>query len=277
MQLKQLKLNKKGKITILALLCIALVISGILLFSNDDKKIVDNQNSVQILDKKALQIGEETLLHNTKLVKVDATFAKKAVTVYTPPTSPLIGDGQKYCVLTFDDGPGVDSTRRILNVLAKYNIKGTWFVLGSRVYTYQDMAKAIVNEGHEIANHSYSHPDLSTLSYEGYMSEINKTQTAIATVTGRNAKLLRPPYGSYTSAIASNAGLAIALWNVDSLDWSHRYAPAIYSEVMGQLKQHSIILFHDIYGFTAEAVEMLVPKLVEMGYTFITYSQYLQL
>lgn len=183
----------------------------------------------------------------------------------------------KFCALTFDDGPGYGSTSKILNVLAKYNIKATWFVLGSRIETNKAMAQRIVQEGHEIANHSYSHANLTTLSQEGYKNEINVTQNLIYTTTGAYSYYLLPPYGSYTNQIARDCGLQIALWNVDSLDWSLREKNAIYTQVMNTMKTNSVVLFHDIYNFSAEAIELIVPALLEQGYTFVTYPQYLQI
>ena len=275
------KITDNAKKIMIAFLAILLIVGvfGIGKLSQDSKNTNSkdtNKVAVTVLDQKEIK-KDNNISHNPARIEINSTFKKKVVTIYSAPATPNISDGTKYCVLTFDDGPGVDSTNRILNVLAKYNIKGTWFVLGSRVHTYPQMAQKIANAGHEIANHSYSHPDLSTLSYEGYMKEINATQNAIASVTGKTPALLRPPYGSYTADIAANCGLGIALWNVDSLDWSHRYAPAIYNQVFSTLHTHSIILFHDIYNFTAEAVEMIVPELVNRGYKFVTYSQYLQL
>lgn len=280
--MKKYKLTDKGKKLIIALLLCALIIVSILginLYNHLDfgTSIIDNavSNNIKVVEK--VKAADNGIIHTPNLIKVEAEFKKKVTNTYKPVQTPNLPAGSKYCVLTFDDGPGFASTQKILNVLAKYNIKATFFMVGERVQWYPQMAQTVANAGHEVANHSYSHPDLTTLSYSGYMSEINKTQNAIASATGQTSTLLRPPYGSYNSDIAANCGLNIALWNVDSLDWSLRNANAIYNNVMSSLLPNSVILFHDIYQFTADAVELIVPALVDAGYTFVTYSEYLQL
>lgn len=184
-----------------------------------------------------------------------------------------IPKGSKYVALTFDDGPGYGSTKKILDVLSKYNAKGTWFVLGSKVDANPDMLKKIDAAGHEVANHSYSHPNLVQLDLTSALQNINSASSSIKNVIGKSPSFLRPPYGSYNDTIASNTNMKIALWSVDSLDWKFRNGQSTYQHVMNTLTANPVILFHDIYDTSADAVELLVPKLAAEGYTFVTYSE----
>lgn len=192
------------------------------------------------------------------------------------PKQPIHTD-RKIVALTFDDGPGNNSTQRILDSLEKHDVKATFFVLGSKIEQNPDMLKQIHDEGHEIGNHSYNHPDLTKLTHEEMMSQITNTNQLIKDNTGETPKYLRPPYGAFTPDIELSSGMTVILWNVDSNDWRLRDGPKTKDFVLQHLQPQSVILFHDIYESSADTVEHLIPALKEQGYEFVTMSEYLEI
>ena len=184
---------------------------------------------------------------------------------------------RKIIALSFDDGPGSNSTQRILDTLEEHDIKATFFVLGSKIEQNPEMLKQIHENGHEIGNHSYDHPDLTTLGYEEMMNQIRKTNQLIQDTTGERPKYLRPPYGAYTPDIELSSGLDVILWNVDSNDWRFRNGEQTKEFVLQNLAPQSLILFHDIYESTADSIDQLIPALKEQGYEFVSVSEYLNI
>lgn len=183
--------------------------------------------------------------------------------------SPL--DQRKLISLTFDDGPNPDITPQILAVLDEYDVIGTFFVLGSEVEMYPDIAKQIVEEGHIIANHSYNHPRFSDLSDEEVMAEIEKTQAAIYEATDTRPTLYRMPYGDGGARVVNLLpDLTSIIWNIDSEDWVSRDAYVIYLDVMENLLQHSLLLMHDKHQATVDALDLIIPELLAQDYLFVT-------
>lgn len=186
----------------------------------------------------------------------------------------------KYIALTFDDGPHPKVTPRVLEALQQYDAKATFFMLGKQVETYSTVAKQVAEAGHEIANHSSGHLDLTKLSNETIKQEINETNNKIEKVTGLNPTLVRPPYGAYNDIVinfANNNGDSIILWSVDSLDWKSRNASAVIETVTRNVTNGSIVLLHDIHASTADALPQLLESLGNQGYQFITVSDLLAL
>lgn len=183
----------------------------------------------------------------------------------------------KMVALTFDDGPHSTITRRIANCLEQYNGRGTFFVVGDRVSGNSKTLARVASAGHQIGSHTWSHKNLKSLSAEGVASEVRRAQTAIRNVTGSAPRIIRPPYGSTgetaRAAIRDTANLAIVNWSVDSEDWKSKNADTIVREVMKNVKDGDIVLMHDLYASTAEAVERLVPKLTQAGYQLVTVDE----
>lgn len=272
-KVKQIKNRLFSKILltsiIIVLLCICSIV-GVNLFQRVNDK---PQPSDQIVAKSsAEQEKNNGSVDRQLVVKSDVTLAKAKKNYRAVAKIP---EGKKYVALTFDDGPGYQSTQRILNTLAKYDAKATWFVLGSRAEGNPSMLKAIANAGHEINNHSYSHANLVELNSSSVVHEIESTNSIIQSIIGQTPRYLRPPYGSYNDFVATQ--MNIALWNVDSLDWKLKNGQAAFQQVTTTLSENPIILFHDIYDTSADAIDLLVPYLAENGYTFITYSQMMSL
>ncbi|MBS4220698.1 polysaccharide deacetylase family protein [Bacillus sp. FJAT-49711] len=184
----------------------------------------------------------------------------------------------KYVALTFDDGPSKKVTPQVLKVLKENNAKATFFMLGVQVDYYPELAREIAKEGHEIGNHSKSHPNLRNMSKEQIRKELDYTNNKIKEATGIVPKLIRPPYGSYNDFVikyAKDHDDSIILWSVDSLDWKSRNAKAVNDVVQKEISNGAIVLMHDIHQETANALPQLLTALELEGYQFVTVSQLL--
>lgn len=175
--------------------------------------------------------------------------------------------------LTFDDGPGA-GTGKILRVLQENNAKATFFELGSNVENNPEMTKQLADAGMQVASHTYSHPDLAELSVEDMKEQYSKTENAVKAAAGTTITAVRAPYGSYDDEVKANTQYPIILWSVDTLDWSSRDTNAICDSVYSAgVGDGDILLFHDIYETTADAIEILVPYLQDQGFQLVTVDQ----
>jgi peptidoglycan-N-acetylglucosamine deacetylase len=184
---------------------------------------------------------------------------------------------QPYIAMTFDDGPSAENTPRLLEMLKQRNIKATFFLIGQNVVSNPDLVRRILAEGHEIGNHSWTHPQLSKLSDDRVTAEITKTQDAIKDASGFTPTLLRPPYGAITPRqrewIQNRFGLNIILWSVDPFDWKRPGASVITQRILSQTRPGAIILSHDIHKQTIDAMPGTLDALIAKGYKFATVSQ----
>lgn len=188
----------------------------------------------------------------------------------------------KLIALTYDDGPFPRTTNRILDVLEKNNSKCTFFVVGDRVEGYADTIKRASGLGCEIANHSYSHEYLTKISDSEVKSQINDVDTALKSSCGLKTSLLRVPGGMHNENVRNLCDMPIILWSVDTLDWKYKKTSGserterqnkIISQVLENAQDGDIVLMHDIYDFTAELSEQLIPKLIEKGFKLVTVSE----
>ena len=177
--------------------------------------------------------------------------------------------------LTFDDGPDPVITGKIVDTLAEYRVKATFFFEGWRAVSYADVAKKVVKAGHDIGNHGYSHKDLKELDLEEARQEIRKAQNAIKSSTGILPKWFRPPYGSYNDdirAIAKEEGASIVLWNLTPDDWKNPGEAIIRKRVTSSVKDGSIVLLH-VREQTLSALPRLIQELTDMGYELVGLSE----
>ena len=193
-----------------------------------------------------------------------------------PKTTPKLKGA---AAITFDDGPGAH-TARLLNALKQYNAKATFFVLGSYVKNNSALIQRMVDEGHEVANHSYDHKDFKKLSDADVLSQIRRTSNAIAAITGEKPTLLRPPYGSFTRRItnlAEQEGLALVLWSPSPEDWKYRDVDYVYKYIIDNVKAGSTLLLHDIHKTTVDGFIKALPVLIERGLKLVTVSELVDL
>ncbi len=184
--------------------------------------------------------------------------------------------------LTFDDGPHPDFTPRLLDTLKQQGIKATFFMVGRCVVTWPQIVKRIADEGHEVANHSWSHPLLTSLGTQGLESQLRRTHDAIVKACGIAPLLYRPPYGeirlSQRKRVNEVFDYTAILWDVDPLDWqSPRTVQKVHDRVLAQTKAGSIILCHDIHETTVDAMPALIAELKTRGFQFATVSQLMEL
>ena len=198
-------------------------------------------------------------------------FYSIAHSIYTASIDP----DKKMVALTFDDGPG-PYTQAIVNCLKENNARATFFVLGERIDTYDDELASAFKNGNEIANHSYSHPNLTKLSESKIKSEISKTDKKVENITGVKTTLLRTPGGATNDLVKEVCGKPIIFWSIDTLDWKTKSKSKTVSSVMNNVKDGDIILMHDIHSPTKEAALELIPKLKAKGYQLVTVSELAQ-
>jgi len=178
------------------------------------------------------------------------------------------------CVaLTFDDGPSI-FTDGLLDLLKERNVRATFFVLGQSVRVQPETIARMKQEGHQIGNHTWDHPNLTELSDALIQEQIEQTDNLIIQLTGEPTQLLRPPYGAYDEYVLSVAQLPIILWSVDPLDWKDRDAEVVASRI-SDAPTGSIILAHDIHETTVAAVPSIIDSFVGRGVHFVTVSQLL--
>src|ERR1700730_17573408 len=194
-----------------------------------------------------------------------------------PTTYAQVRVDQPYIAMTFDDGPSAENTPRLLEILKQRNIKATFFLIGQNVAANPDIVRRILAEGHEVGNHSWTHPQLSKLSDDRVTAEITKTQDAIKDASGYTPTLLRPPYGAITPRqrewIENQFGLNVILWSVDPFDWKRPGASVITQRILSQARPGAIILSHDIHKQTVDAMPATLDGLLAKGYKFATVSQ----
>ncbi|WP_042470496.1 polysaccharide deacetylase family protein [Bacillus ndiopicus] len=189
---------------------------------------------------------------------------------------PVEQDNIKRVALTFDDGPDPKVTRRVLELLEQYNAKATFFMLGSRVQYYPEITQEVYNAGHEVGNHSWSHPVLTKLTSKQVLSEYNSTEQAINQAIGQSATVFRPPYGATNQRINGLIPIPVVNWTIDTLDWKHRDAKQLLPIIKQHMHNNAIILMHDIHASTADGLEPVLQYLTEEGYTFVTVSEVLK-
>ncbi|MCK2217570.1 polysaccharide deacetylase family protein [Actinomadura sp. ATCC 31491] len=181
----------------------------------------------------------------------------------------------KCIALTFDDGPG-KYAGTLLDTLKKYDAKATFFLEGQYAKSRPQYVKRMVAEGHELGNHSYSHPDFTKSEPGAIRNEIQKTQDAVKKAAGVEPKLLRPPYGLAdltVSDIAEEYGMPIILWTAGSEDWSSKNVEAIKKKTLEVAKPGGIILMHDWVKQTVDAMPSIVKSLQNKGYHLVTVSE----
>lgn len=183
---------------------------------------------------------------------------------------------QKVLSISFDAAWGNEDTQQLIDILGKYNVKATFFVVGEWVDKYPESVKALSDAGHEVMNHSNKHDHLSKLSREEIVADLNTCNDKIETITGVRPTLVRPPYGEYDdNVIASIRGMGMEpiQWDVDSLDWKELSAADITKRVTSKVQSGSIVLFHNAALHTPEALPTILETLLQEGYTLLPISE----
>lgn len=183
---------------------------------------------------------------------------------------------EKKVAITFDAAWGDEDTDELIKILGQNSAKASFFVVGGWVDRFPQSVKKFHEAGHEILNHSDTHSHMANLSENQIKTEITECEKKISDITGTQKKLFRPPYGEYNDKVIKSAkdiGFLTIQWDVDSLDWKDLAIDEIANRVTGKVKNGSIILFHNGAKNTPEALKIILPKLAEKGYKFVSVSE----
>lgn len=183
---------------------------------------------------------------------------------------------EKKVALTFDAAWGADKTLKILEILEKYDVKATFFLVGFWLDKYPEETKAIAESGCEIGNHSNNHLQMSKLSEEKIAEELNYVNDKVYELTGKRPTYFRPPFGDYDNELIDTAeklGLTPIQWSVDSLDWKGLSATEITSRVVKNVQNGSIVLFHNNSDNILEALPLVLANLINRGYEPVCMSE----
>lgn len=181
--------------------------------------------------------------------------------------------------LTFDDGPHPVFTKKLLKLLSDHGVNATFFVVGKQVEKYPQLVKAIVSEGHEVANHSWSHRRMPTLSGKEIVHELDRTRDLLSQITGRRGNLFRPPGGSWDEKVvrfATRSGYRMVLWTVLPKDHKRPTAQVIRQKILEGAKDGGVVLLHSGVATTMEALPGVIKELRSRGYRFITITEMIQ-
>ena len=226
-------------------------------FNINIEPIVSDVSSVEVSINDVFKYIEEAYLKGEDLEKYK-TYIKKRT--------------RKAVALTFDDGPSPKTTPVALDLLKKYNAKGTFFMVGHAVEGNEDIIKRVIAEGHQIGNHSWDHPVLTKISLEKAKSQINDTTAALKKASGLDVHIMRPPYGAINETIQAVVDQSFILWDVDTLDWKNRNTASIMKEVK-KAQPGSIILMHDVHQTTIDALPLILQYLTEQGFEMVTIEE----
>lgn len=185
-----------------------------------------------------------------------------------------------YLALTFDDGPNKVQTKKVLNILDKYNAKATFFAIGENIEYQKDILKMVYDKGHEIGNHFYTHENINKLSKEEIRENIEKNNDLIYSIIGKRPKIVRPPYGIVNDKLKEvcfELNMSIIIWtdDKDSKDWNKTKDSEIISNVTKKVTNGDIFLFHDgskTYTNTLSAIDVIIPYLLKKGYQWVSVS-----
>jgi peptidoglycan/xylan/chitin deacetylase (PgdA/CDA1 family) len=219
--------------------------------------------------------GQREIYKGASSGKQAAVFTLKAPKNAVVQLSTTTKPGQRLAALTFDDGPGT-YTQAVLDALAGKHVTATFFMLGSSAAANKSLVAKVKAAGHEVENHSWSHPILTQLTPEQIRGELSRTDDAIG-----GGRFLRPPYGTYDAVVAAEAkalGLRIVLWTVDTRDWEHPDVGSIMSMVKAETRPGAIILMHDggkNRSQTVAAIPLIVDWLLANGYSLTTVQELL--
>jgi len=201
---------------------------------------------------------------------VSLLTSKRLVPIYKVDTP------EKKLAITLDGMWGAKYTPKLLEIFKNNDVEITFFFGGNWLEDYPDMAKKIVANGHEIGNHTYSHPHLNSLSKSEIEEELTRNQELIENLVGEQPKLFRPPFGEYSNKVikvANELGFQTIQWSIDSLDWKEPGTNFIVNRILEKAGPGEIILMHNNGVHTAEALEILIPKLKDKGYEIVKLSE----
>lgn len=267
--------NKNKRISLQELFDIDKLKSTIESYENNKEKLTDANINILFNDKSTtFYIKENENIKNLEIVNNELTETAK-ISLNLDESyhkEHTIQKEAKLVAFTFDDGPS-KYTLDIANILEEYNASATFFEVGYNIKAHPEITKELSERGFEIANHTTDHSKLTKLTEVKYLSKINDNNALFKELTGKDMPYLRPPYGSYNDKIKASAGVPIVTWSLDTRDWESRNKDKVIEMVMNNIKEGDIILFHDLYESTRDAVKELMPLLKEQGYQAVSVGE----
>lgn len=232
-----------------------------------------------VLTKKRLMILFSCVLIGAAAIIIASGTAGKAVMTSNEPRQiPIyyVDTDEKVCALSFDAAWGNEQTDTLLDILDEYEVKSTFFLVKQWVDNYPDDVKEIAVHGHDVGNHSSTHPHMAELSSEEQQKEIEECNKAIEELTGTSPTLFRAPYGEYDDDLVNNLkadNMYCVQWNIDSLDWKDPSPDEMVSRIKSKLCPGSVILMHNGATNTPEALPKIIGMIQEEGYTIVPISE----
>lgn len=281
---------KKQIIGLVISIVLAIIVICVGVFGSGRIKSSDKNNKSEEKTSKVVESGNKEDTSNKDEINSEETTSEEATTQPESTTleettsegesvdkidysNPNIDPAKPMVALTFDDGPGGESTIRILDALKKYNAHATFFVVGSNIDKYADIIKREAAEGSEVGNHTNSHVQLTKLDTNGILSEVNGVKEKIMQLTGQKVVPIRPPYGAVDDNVMATITDPVILWSIDTLDWKTRDAQSTIQNIQSSVYDGAIILMHDIYSTTADAAVNIIDWLHSQGYQMVTVSE----
>lgn len=242
--------------------------------------VLDDENVQFFFDKGALFPDSFGIVFaSISKDKLSNCFSCKAPEPFKPSATGAqlaIRQGKPIIALTFDDGPRPESTNLILDQLQQTGAHATFFVIGRHAEQHPDILQRETQLGCEIGNHTYSHAALNKLSIDQIHQEIDTTNQIVQSATNTIPTLVRPPYGAIDQSVHENVDAPLIFWHIDTLDWKTKDSDSTINEVLSKVQDGDIILMHDIQSSTAQAVEQLIPELINRGFYLATVSEMFQ-
>lgn len=226
-----------------------------------------------------IRLGIITIVFFIGVIVILVSNSKNALTAMAPikelPIYSVGRDDQKIAI-SFDAAWGDEFTPHILDTLDKYNVKSTFFLVGFWVDKYPEQVKEIVKRGHEIGNHSSTHPNMTTLSKDQMIKEINATDEKIFKLTNVKPNLFRPPFGAYNDSVIQvmkELDYYTIQWDIDSLDWKELGVEPVVDKVVKGVSSGSIVLFHNNAKYIKEYLPIVIERLQSKGYEIVPISE----
>jgi peptidoglycan-N-acetylglucosamine deacetylase len=255
---------------------------GILMGSSGCSSTEKKPDELAEVRKAAVATPDPVILDNPLAKRMNNPSSMPTV----PPAGAKIGYSQvniteKVVAMTFDDGPHPTLTPKLLDILKARNIKCTFFVIGRSAKTYPNIIRRMIAEGHEVANHTWTHASLTSRSDAQIRTELQQSEDALVAAANYRPHLIRPPYGAINTRIKqlmfSEFGYSTIMWSVDPQDWRRPGVSVVTSRLVNGAHPGAIMLAHDIHPPTIEAMPAMFDQLLAKGYQFVTVSQLLNM
>lgn len=180
---------------------------------------------------------------------------------------------KKTIALTFDDGPNGEKTKKLVDLFYQNKMHATFFMVGNRMANSPGIIQYVLEHQNEIGSHSYSHNNLTRLKKEALLKDEQDTNQIYKKITGKDLRILRPPYGNINSLMKETLNYSFVNWNIDTEDWRYRNKEHVKNEILSKVKDGDIVLMHDLYDSTIEAVESVLPELYVQGFQVVTITE----